>query len=1128
MHKSIITIALILICRLASAQLVIDDTYTGEDLVDVIVGDGIFVDNIQLICPTGASAWFDGSGSNIGLSNGILLTSGSAALAVGPNNDAGDGICNNGQADPDLEAVAGSNIYDACILQFDMVPTCTPLSLNFVFASEEYPEYINREFVDAMVIMVSGPGIPGGVQNIALVPSTTTPVSIGSINSNTNSSYYVANNGGSSIEYDGFTTVLTASVDIQPCQKYRMKIAIGDAADCIFDGGLFIEENGMDCGVSNAVTTDISFSPLNPVEGCRDYEIELCRQGSTAQPYDLQLTIGGTATNGVDYPQIPSTITFPAGVQCTTLVITPPQDNMAEGEEIIEFVYEAISGSCVVLDTVLIPITDEPHLLPSFYNNDVCLGNTMFFNNTTTIDAPSTVTDFEWYFGDDSTSVSYNATHEYLNPGTYDVKLIATSNTGCVDSISQQVYVYDYPTASFTLSGDVCLGTPVTFTNTSTDPSNDIIGQVQWNFGDGIPESSWDAIHYYSVPDTFPIVLTVYSDALGCSDSYRDTVVVNPSVLADFVTSNVCLGNTVNFLNQSSGAATWIWDYGDGSQPPDTAYNTTHYYQYSDTFDVSLIGIVDGGCNDTLTKQVYVFDAPQASFTTSDTCFLTPGVFNNTSTPPQMGEIGSWQWIFSDNTSSSAYSPSHYFPQPDDYDAMLIVYNSNLSCSDTAYGNITIHPIPDANFTVQNVCHLNAVTPQNTTVGSVANWAWDFGDDTPLATNQNPNHTYDTTGLYDIQLLATNSFGCKDSITKPVTVFSLPTAQFSVNPACAEVPVPFLNQSYISFPENIVQWIWNYDDGPELDTVINANYTYPVGGSYDPTLWVVSAHGCRDSVSVPLTVYHAPQVDIGLDTTFGCPPLCVELTDSSTISGDSIVEWQWNFGDLILSNQPNNSHCYSTDHIYDPQFYDISLTVVSDKGCPATKIFDKAIQVYPVPESEFDWDPYPVSMFDPEVQFIDQSLGASYWNWDFGQEGILGDTSLLSNPIYTYTIHGDFPVTLITGNSYGCYDTLVENLYVEPDFVLYVPNAFTPDGDGTNDEWGPKGAGMKNIDIRVFDRWGKLVFFSADIEDQWDGTMKSGEDAIQGVYVYHIDAETLAKEVYNYSGKLVLFRNENR
>lgn len=1127
MYKSIITIALILVCRLASGQLVIDDTYTPEDLVDVIVGDGIFVTNINLSCPQGASAWFDGSASNIGISDGVLLTTGLASSAVGPNNDPGNGICNNGQADPDLEAVAGTNVYDGCILQFDMVPTCTPLTLNYVFASEEYPEYINREFVDAMVIVISGPGIPGGSQNVALVPGTSTPVNISTINSNTNSNYYVANNGGASIQYDGFTTVLTASVDIQPCQQYRIKIGVADAADCIFDGGLFIQENSMDCGVNNAVTTDISFSPLNPVEGCRDYEIELCRQGSIASAYDLELTIGGTATNGVDYPLIPSTITFPAGVQCTTLVITPPQDNIAEGEEIIEFVYQAISGSCQVLDTVLIPITDEPHLLPDFYNNDVCLGNTMFFNNTTTIDPPSTVTDFIWVFGDGDSSLSYNATHLYQTPNTYDVKLIATSNTGCVDSITQQVNVYDYPTASFTLSGDVCLGTPVSFTNTSTDPSNDVIGTVQWNFGDGIPESTWDAIHYYSIPDTFPVVLTVYSDVLGCSDSYRDTVIVNPSVTAGFIAPNVCFGNTVNFVNQSSGSATWVWDYGDAS-PLDTAYNTTHDYLFPDTFNVSLIGIVEGGCNDTMTREVFVFDAPQASFTVEDVCFLTPAIFENTSIPPMMGDIGSWQWLFSDQTSSSAYNTTHYFPNPNSYQATLITYSSNLSCSDTAYGNVTIHPIPDASFSVQNVCHGTPVAPINNTTGIVSQWEWDFGDSTAISTNMNPNHTYDTTGVYEIELTATNAFQCSDSATQQVTVFSLPVAQFSVNSACAEVPVPFLNQSSIAFPENIVQWIWNYDDGPGWDTVINANYTYPIGGDYNPQLIVVSAHGCRDSITIPLTVYYAPTVDIDLDTTFGCSPLCVELTDLSSISGDSIVQWQWNFGDLILSSQQNNSHCYGTENIYDPQFYDISLKVVSDKGCPATKIFDKAVEVYPVPEAEFDWDPKPVSMFDPEVQFIDQALGASSWHWDFGQPNVIGDTSLLSNPMYTYTIHGYFPVTQIVGNAYGCFDTLVETLHVDPDFVLYVPNAFTPDGDGTNDEWGPKGAGVKKIDIRVFDRWGKMVFFSADLRDQWDGKMKDGDDAIQGTYVYHIEAETLAKEVFNYSGRLVLYRNENR
>ncbi len=1110
----------------------VDDTYTGQQLVDIIVADGIFVSNVNLICPTGGSGYFDGSATNIGINTGVLLTSGSATGANGPNNDAGAGVCGNGQGDPHLEAIAGETIFDACILEFDIVPTCTPLTFSYVFASEEYPEYINREFVDAMIINIDGPGF-GGPTNLALVPNGNQPVNIGTINSGSNSTYYNGNSGGNSIQYDGFTTVLTATANIQPCEEYHVKIGVGDASDCIFDSGLFIAENSMDCGVSNAVTVDVNEGPFPPIEGCQDYTIEFCRQGSTQDPFDLNLIIEGTATNGVDYPALPTLVTLPAGVQCTTLTIDPPADFVTEGMETVHIIYQAISGGCQVLDTVIVEIADDQNLLPDFYNNDVCIGSTMFFNNTTTIDPPGVVTDFVWRFGDpqNGTVNTYNASYQYAQPGDYEVTLIATSTTGCIDSIKDSVHVYDYPTADFVQGNNVvCLGEEISFVNTSLQPSNDVIGQTSWNFGDGGNESTWDATHTYSIPDTFPVVLTVYSDVLGCSDSHRDTVIVLPAVRTNFISTNVCLGNDMNFVNTSTGYdqnTIWEWDY-DDMTPYGDMFNTSHNYLLPDTYDVRLVGITPNGCNDTTIRQYYVFDAPVAYFEVEDICANELAYFDNLSTPPVMGDLGSWFWLFSDQTSSSAYSPTHLFPTPpNNYDATLIVYNSNLSCSDTFSTSLVVAPIPDANFTVGNVCHGEEVAPINSTAGVVNQWEWDFGDGSPIDGSPTPIHTYTDPGTYQIELTATNAFDCADSIIQTVRIYNLPEADFSANPACAGAPIPFQNHSTIAFPENIIYWIWDYDHGPGVDTIISASHTYTSGGTYFPELLVLSGNGCRDSVTIPLTVYHVPDIDVELDTTQGCSPVCVQFQDLSTLPGDSMISWLWNFGDLNQSTTRNPSHCYGNEDPYNSKFYDVSLTIKTDSGCQATKIFDKLIEVYPQPEAEFDWTPDPVSLFDPTVTFIDQSLGASYWGWNFGQENTIADTSWYQEPEYTFTTYGDFPITLIVENQEGCRDTLVENMHIIPDYTLYVPNAFTPDGDTLNAKWGPKGFGLKSIEIRVFDRWGRLVFFSDDLSRQWDGYDRSHQESPQGVYVYEIVAETLYKEVYNYSGKLVLMRRDD-
>lgn len=1124
MRRIFLILVALIFSGTASAQLITDNTYTPQDLVDIIVGDGIVVSNVTMNCPQIANAYFDGNATNIGIATGILLTSGEAAMANGPNNAAGAGACNGSQGDPSVSSLSNNApSFDACILEFDMIPTCTQITFSYVFGSEEYPEYINREFVDGMVILISGPGI-AGIQNIALVPNTILPVNIRNINQNNNNAYYNGNNGGTSIQYDGFTDVLSATATVIPCEKYHIKIAIADIIDCIFDSGLFIAENSLDCGVSaDAVVTNAIQNGINPIEGCKTISVDFCRQGSTVAPFNLNLTFAGTAVNGVDYVQIPSTLSMQPGEQCATVVINPISDGINEGTETLLLVFETISGDCSLLDTVRIDIWDDQGLVADFIHNDVCLGSTMFFNNATTIIPPATVTNFLWDFDDNGAqSTAYNPSYLYANQGTYNVMLVATSNSGCVDTVFHQVNVYDYPTASFTFSNS-CQNIGAVFTNTSTPASNDVIGSVLWNFGDGVSSTSWDVTHHYSLPNSYPVVLQVFNSIIGCSSTFRDTIDIYPSVNTDFLAANVCYPNPVNFINQSVGVAQWEWDFGDGSAF-DSNFNTSHIYATADTFDVRLVGITPDGCNDTTIKRIYVFDSPVASFTTNDVCANVSALFTNTSQNPTMGTLNAWYWLFSDNTTSSAFSPIKNFPAGN-YDATLIVYSSNLGCTDTAYGNINIFPVPVADFTVSNVCDLIPVVPDNLSQGLINTYEWDFGDNTAIDYAQNPTHLYSTASSYTIELKVISPDFCVDSVSKPVTIYQLPVAQFTVSPVCDGFPANFQNTSSIPFPDNIVTWQWNFGDGDPPVTAVNATHVYPNYGSYDAQLLVVSGHGCRDSVTQTVIIHPNPVPDFTMNVTEGCPPLCVRFTDLSTIATGSIDKWNWNLGDLTLSSLQHPQNCYYNEDYYNPQFYSISLEVISDNGCKTDSIFANAIQVYPVPLALFSHEPAPTTFLTPQIFFTDQSINAISWNWDFGEENLDSDTSSLQHPDYTYTIHGKFPARLIVENSYGCLDTVEHLVIIEADFVLYFPNAFTPNEDGSNDIFIPQGIGVKEIEWWVYDRWGERIFITNDTITGWDGTVRaSGKLAPQGVYVYHARAKSLSNEDYTFTGKVVLLR----
>ncbi|MGF1564553.1 MAG: choice-of-anchor L domain-containing protein, partial [Flavobacteriales bacterium] len=248
----LLTVCLVLFSVRAEAQLAVTPSNNAVDLANQIVGAGVTISNAQLNCGEDGSGIFSNGGStNIGIQDGILLTTGLAADAIGPNDDGDLGTSTFNGGDPDLQALIPQTINDACVLNFDFIAESNVLSVQYVFGSEEYHEFANSSFNDVFAFFVSGPNPAGGNyvnQNVALLPNSNIPVSINNVNNGssntgpcTNCEYLVNNIGGLTIQYDAFTVVLTASVEIIPGETYAFKFAIADAGDRILDSGVFIK-----------------------------------------------------------------------------------------------------------------------------------------------------------------------------------------------------------------------------------------------------------------------------------------------------------------------------------------------------------------------------------------------------------------------------------------------------------------------------------------------------------------------------------------------------------------------------------------------------------------------------------------------------------------------------------------------------------------------------------------------------------------------------------------------------------------------------------------------------------------------------------------------------------------------
>jgi len=288
------------------------------------------------------------------------------------------------------------------------------------------------------------------------------------------------------------------------------------------------------------------------------------------------------------------------------------------------------------------------------------------------------------------------------------------------------------------------------------------------------------------------------------------------------------------------------------------------------------------------------------------------------------------------------------------------------------------------------------------------------------------------------------------------------------------------------------------------------------------TLTVTDNNGCTAQAVTEVTVHALPVVSFTVDLRAGCSPLCVNFTNNTANSQSQ----HWNFGDNDSTSQNNANpyHCY-----IDTGSYNVTLTLTDMNGCSNSQTINNYITVYPDPVASFTAVPQPTTVLNTVIQFTDQSKQAITWDWSFGDVPMSGSTE--QNPKYTYPNKdtGTYEVRLIVTNQFGCADTTYGNIIILPDYVLYVPNTFTPNGDGLNDIFLPLGIGIdiEKYEFWIFDRWGNMIFESEDPSLGWDGRVqggRSGEVAQQDTYVWLIKLKDVLGVKHKYVGHVNLIK----
>jgi len=339
-----------------------------------LVGQGITVSNATFNGSStsitsnqiGSFDCVGGAYTQLGLSGGVILSSGTAVGTIGPNNSPGfTGLVSpEGPADPDLDIISNmippNSTHDAAVLEFDFVPVSDTLKFRYVFGSEEFMEYCNS-YNDSFGFFLSGPGINGTFSNssidVAIMPGTINQyVTIYHLCAS-GISMWQNPTGGLYLQYDGLSYVFTAWHIVQPCQVYHIKLAVADALDNAYDSGVFLEENSF---TASGFTVDNTYTHPSlgsvGIEGCSDAVVTFHLQSNTAMNDTIRYTISGTATNGVDYTTIPDSVIIPAGMDSAFIVIHPFMDNIPEGTETVILNIHMITcgGDTTYHDTIFI------------------------------------------------------------------------------------------------------------------------------------------------------------------------------------------------------------------------------------------------------------------------------------------------------------------------------------------------------------------------------------------------------------------------------------------------------------------------------------------------------------------------------------------------------------------------------------------------------------------------------------------------------------------------------------------------------------------------------------------------------------------------------------------------------
>lgn len=802
-----------------------------------------------------------------------------------------------------------------------------------------------------------------------------------------------------------------------------------------------------------------------------------------------------------------------------------------------DVILEVATANCSARDTFPVVVEDLPTANFSMDSAAGCSPVLVTFANLSSANAVAAY----WDFGDGDTSTAINPTHLFTNTTdtnvTYTVTLVASTNFGCTDTISQTVVVYPIPTAAFISDAVLdCGPIIVNFTNSSSANSTNF----RWNFNNGNTSTNVNPTDTFQNKTQFIQVYTVELIATsvnGCTDTTTRPISVYPEPQFDFQTlpDSGCNPLQVNFPSVV-GAVVYNWDFGDGTFGGTPA--PTHLYlnntNRDTTYHVRLIAQSPFGCFDTTYGDVTVFPNPVVQFglDKNQGCpDLSVNFVNNSS------GATNYTWNFNDGTvfDTTDMIIDHIFANTTGgplVREVKIVGESEHGCLDSATQSVTVFAPVTAAFTGDTAgCHPFSAKFINESSPTATKFQWTFGDGGGSAA-KDPTHGYINLGTapvdYLVTLISITANNCTDTVTSPIRIYPSPVADFFVLPTETTYPDTTFEIDNTTPGGTGWDYFWTFGDG-DSSTIFGPHFEHAyderqpgkdyVSGTFVITL-IASNGVCFDTISREVKINPPlPVVDFAPDS--GCAPLTLQFENNSRYG----IQYLWDFDDGFTSTEKNPKHLFLSHGNYV-----VELTAFGETGNVTEQ---RVVKVYESPQAAFFVQPSRVFIPGNPVVAFNSSVGENLkYHWDFGD----GTTTTAEDPQHYYKEEGEYTITLIANNG-SCADTLVRASAVKaiPGGTIRTPNAFTPNPGGpsnggrydptstNNDIFFPLVENATDMEFSIFNKWGELLFFSTDPEVGWDGYYK-GRLCKQDVYVWKIRAKLVDGSEVTRVGDLTLIR----